>query len=183
MPFLKPQSQGLFKFCTAVPVSWKITPLYFLAHTSYILWSEKTDHQSEIWGLLSDGVKIHKVPHVLFKTADQFFFKIHHSLVSRQITLLNLLSWNFILFWQKEPIKMPNFRLLISPNLYLDRLLLLKVYKMSAKKVQRSCELCLMTLKIDAKFEEKIKNLVNFDRSTHKSQKFTLWFFPSMKSM
>ena len=69
---------------------------------------------------------------------------------------------------------MPNFRLLISPNLYLDRLLLLKVYKMSAKKVQRSCELCLMTLKIDAKFEEKIKNLVNFDRSTHKSQKFTL---------
>ena len=38
-----------------------------------------------------------------------------------------------------------------------------------------------MTLKIDAKFEEKLicclktdKNLVNFDPSTQKSQKFTL---------
>ena len=33
---------------------------------------------------------------------------------------------------------MPNYRLLISPNFYFDRLLLLKVYKISAKKVQRS---------------------------------------------
>ena len=73
---------------------------------------------------------------------------------------------------------MPNFRLLISLNFYLDRLLLLKVYKISPKKVQRSC---LMTLKIDAKFEEKLtccfkteKNLVGFDLSTQKYQKFTL---------
>ena len=41
--------------------------------------------------------------------------------------------------------------------------------------------LCLMTLKSDVKFEEKPiccfkndKNLVNFDSSTHKSQKFPL---------
>ena len=34
---------------------------------------------------------------------------------------------------------MPNFRLLISPNLYLDRVVLLKAYKISAKNVQRSC--------------------------------------------
>ena len=34
---------------------------------------------------------------------------------------------------------MPNFRLSILSNLYLDRLLLLKVYKILAKKIQRSC--------------------------------------------
>ena len=34
---------------------------------------------------------------------------------------------------------MSNFRLSISPNLYLDRLLLSKVHKISAKKVKRSC--------------------------------------------
>ena len=56
----------------------------------------------------------------------------------------------------------------ISPNLYFDRLLLMKVYKISTKKSIE--ELCLMTIKSDANFEEKLicclkndKNLVNFD--------------------
>ena len=40
----------------------------------------------------------------------------------------------------------------ISPHLYLDRLLLLKVYKFHLKSTE---ELCLVTLKSDAKFEEK----------------------------
>ena len=51
----------------------------------------------------------------------------------------------------------------ISPNLYFDRLLLLKVYKISEG-------LCLVTLESDTKFKEKTiycfendKNLVNFD--------------------
>ena len=67
----------------------------------------------------------------------------------------------------------------ISPNLYFDRLLLLKVYKVSAKKSME--ELCLMIPKSGAKFEEKLifcfkndKNLVNFDPSTKKSKKFAL---------
>ena len=64
---------------------------------------------------------------------------MHHSSVSWEITLLYFFSWNFILFWRREPIRVPNFRLSVSPNLYLDRLLLFKVYKISAKKVQRSC--------------------------------------------
>ena len=68
----------------------------------------------------------------------------------------------------------------ISQNLYFDRLLLLKVYKISAKKVLGSYKY-LMILKSDAKFEEKPircfkndKNLVNFDPSTQKSKKFAL---------
>ena len=47
-----------------------------------------------------------------------------------------------------------------------------------------------MTLKVDAKFEEKQvcsfktdNNLVNFEPITLKSQKFALWFVPSVKSM
>ena len=67
---------------------------------------------------------------------------MHHPSVSREITILYFFSWNFIWFGQKEPIKVQNFKLTtaheISPNLYFDRLLLLKSYKISAKKIQRS---------------------------------------------
>ena len=85
--------------------------------------------------LLSGWVKIHKIPHVIFETTSHFFFKLH----SWEITLLYFFSWNFILFWWREPIKVPNFRLSISANLYLDRVLWLKVYKISAKNIQRTC--------------------------------------------
>ena len=63
---------------------------------------------------------------------------MHHSSVSWEITLLYFFSWNFILFWSKKSIKGLNFILSISPNVYFDRLLLLKVHKISAKKVQRT---------------------------------------------
>ena len=69
----------------------------------------------------------------------------------------------------------------ISTNLYFDRLLLLKVYKISAKNNIE--EVCLMKLKSDAKFEEKLicfkndKNLVNVDLSNRNSQNFHFdWF-------
>ena len=145
------------------------------------------------------------------------------------------------MIWTKEAHQSTKFQTFdcsgkISPNLYLDSLLLLKVYKILAKKVQRSCVswpwrlmqnwgktdllfqkwqefgeiwpkhskvtkirtficsccgkylmfnlkstegLSFMTLKSDAKFEEKLiccftndKNLVKLDPSTQKSQKF-----------
>ena len=67
----------------------------------------------------------------------------------------------------------------ISPILYFDRLLLLKVYKNFI--LQSAEELYLMILKSDAKFEENPiccfkddKNLVNFDPSTQKPRKFPL---------
>ena len=50
-------------------------------------------------------------------------------------------------------------------------------------------ELCLITLDIDAKFEEKLicfkndKNLVNFDLSTQKSQKLALSLVPIVQSI
>ena len=66
----------------------------------------------------------------------------------------------------------------ISPNLYFDKLLLLKVYEISAKKVQRSY---VSRFRSYDKFEEKPifclkneKNLVNCDASTQKSKKLAL---------
>ena len=66
----------------------------------------------------------------------------------------------------------------ISPNLYLDRLLLLKVYKISARSTK---ELCRFILKSGAKIEEKPichfkndKKFVNSDVSTQKPKKIAL---------
>ena len=60
----------------------------------------------------------------------------------------------------------------ISPNLYFDRLLLLKVCKVSAKESME--EICLMIPKGGAKFEENLtcglendmRNLANFHQNT-----------------
>ena len=68
---------------------------------------------------------------------------MHHTLVSWEITALYFFSWSFIWFGQKGTHRSAKFQTLdcsrkISPNLYFDRLLSLKVYKISFKKVQRS---------------------------------------------
>ena len=65
-------------------------------------------------------------------------FASFFSVMRDNSSVLCFFSWNFILFWQKEPIKVPNCRLSISTNLRFYKLLLLKVYKISAKKVQSS---------------------------------------------
>ena len=71
----------------------------------------------------------------------------------------------------------------ISPNFYLDRLFLLKVYKVSAKKSMG--EICLVISKSGAKFQEKLltfknfclkieNNLLNLDPTTKKSKNVAL---------
>ena len=81
-----------------------------------------------------------------------FIFSLNFSslFLSWEITLLYFFSWNFIKFliyihtiWTKVTHQSAKFETLdssyeISSNLYFDRLLLLKLYKISAKKVQRS---------------------------------------------
>ena len=67
-----------------------------------------------------------------------------------------------------------------SENLNFNELILSKAYKVLDEKSTE--ELCLMTLKSEAKFEEKltlrskndIRNLVNFNASSGKSENFTL---------
>ena len=68
----------------------------------------------------------------------------------------------------------------IVSNLYFDRLLLLKVYKVSTKKSME--KFCLMIPKSGAKFKEKLtcglendlRNLANFHQNTWKCQN---WYF------
>ena len=81
-----------------------------------------------------------------------FIFSLNFSslFLSWEIILLYFFSWNFIKFliyihtiWTKVTHQSAKFETLdssyeISSNLYFDRLLLLKLYKISAKKVQRS---------------------------------------------
>ena len=126
----------------------------------------------------------------IWKWSDKSVWTLHLSSMSWEITLLYFFSWNFMWFLQKEPIKVQNLRLdwsgEIWPNLYcLVRLLLLKVYKISAKKVQRSY-IYLMIPKSGAKFEENpifcFKNEKNFDPSTQKPKNFTLWLVPFVQS-
>ena len=61
---------------------------------------------------------------------------MHHSSISWEVSLLYFFSWNFIWFLQKEPTKEQNFRLSTAQVKF--HILLLKVYKVSAKKVWRS---------------------------------------------
>ena len=69
----------------------------------------------------------------------------------------------------------------ISPNLYFYRLLLMKVYKMSAKTYRSY----LMILKSGTEFEEKaiFLNLVNFDLSIKTTKKVTFWLVPFVQSI
>ena len=60
----------------------------------------------------------------------------------------------------------------MSPKWYFDRLLLQKAYKISAKK--NTDESCLMTLKSDAKFEEKPICCFKNDKNFQVSKTYTL---------
>ena len=65
---------------------------------------------------------------------------MHHSSVSWEITLLYFFKLRLYMVWIKGTRQSEKFHTFvcsrkISPNLYFDRLLLLKVYKISAKKV------------------------------------------------
>ena len=99
---------------------------------------------------------------------------------------------NITYFLQKELIKVQNFRL-STAHVKFHQICTLtgsfcwKYIKFQLKSTE---QLCLMTLKSDVKFEEKLiccfkndKNLVNFDRSTQKSKKFALLLDPFVHSI
>ena len=117
---------------------------------------------------------------------------MHHSSMSWEIILLYFCGWNYMIF-TKEVHHSAKFQTFdcsgeISPNLYFDRLLLLKVYKVSAKKKYGgnmsldTKEWCKIWIKTYFCFKND-KNLVNFDPSTKKSKKFALWLVPSVQSI
>ena len=79
---------------------------------------------------MSGWIKIHQIPHVILETTSQFFFNLY---ITVQVFYTFLAETH-----QSTKFQTFDCSSEISPNLYIDRLLLLKVYKMSAKKVQRS---------------------------------------------
>ena len=74
-PIFETTRSKFIQFLHHCSVSWKITPLHYLAQTWYVLRTEIA-HRSETFGLLSGWVKIHQILHVIFETTSQFFFKL-----------------------------------------------------------------------------------------------------------
>ena len=122
-------------------VSWKNSSVFFLSQT-FTLWT-KGARWYEVFKLLSGWVNIHQIPYVIFETKSQFFFKtLDHSSLSWDITLWYFLA-ELYMMWTKgahQRAKLQTFDCSrkISPNLYFDRPLLLKVCKILAKRVHRS---------------------------------------------
>ena len=52
----------------------------------HILWT-KIAHWSNIFGLLSGWVRIHQIPHVIFETSSQFFFKLFNVMINKSSVL------------------------------------------------------------------------------------------------
>ena len=134
---------------------------------------------------MSSGVKIHQIPHVIFETTSQFFKKtLHHSPVAWDTTFLYFFSGNFIWLRQNENIKEQNFRLSTAHMKFHQICTLMgsfcwKYIKFRLKKhkgvmshdTEEWCKIWRKTIRCF-----KIgKNLVSFDPSSRKSQKFGLW--------
>ena len=116
-------------------VSWKITPQYFFS-SNLIYFEQNSPSKRNFWtfewlGEYSSNSACHIWNHK----------SVYHS----------RMSWEMKLFmiWAKRVHQSVKFHTFdcsceISPSLYFERLLLLKVYKISAKKIIE--ELCLVTL-------------------------------------
>ena len=122
---------GFLQILHHYSVSWKIT-LYFFKLKPYMLWT-KIAHWNQIFGLLSGWVKILQIPHVIFKTTSQFFFKlcIFNIMPDKSSVLFYLKLYMIFTKGAHHSAKFQTFDCSgeISPNLYFDRLLCWKYIK------------------------------------------------------
>ena len=123
--------------------------------------------QNAIFILLNEWVNIHQIPYVIFETILQFFFKLYITLQYPEDNSSVLFWLNLYVIWAKadhQSAKFQNFNCSckILPNLYFDRLLLLQVYKISAKNAQRSY--------VFWPWKNDMRNLANFHQSTEECQ-------------
>ena len=85
-------------------------PLYFFgSNIRYFL--QKQLIKVQVFRLSTTRVKTRQVPHVIFHTKIQFFFKILINLECYDITPLYFLGSNLIYFRQKQHMKVQIFRL------------------------------------------------------------------------
>ena len=170
----------ILPFCS---VSWKITSLYFF-NSTFIYFGQKWPIEvtfSDFWLVRWQFTKFlmsYLKPQARFSLN---FASLFNVMEDKSSVLFYLKRY---MIFTKGTHHSAKFQISdcsgeISPNLYFDRLLLLKVYKVSAKKSME--EICLMIPKSGAKFEEKLifcfkndKNLANFHQNTWKCQN---WYF------
>ena len=183
--FLIPQGHGLFKFCITVQCHERyITPLYFFSNLIYFEQKESVKGKySDFWVV---GWKFTKFLMPYLKPKVSLSLMALFSIITDNSSVLFQLKPYII--WTKWGHQSEKFLTFvcsqeISPNLYFDRLLLLKVYK----KVQRGLsqdteEWCRIWRKADL-FFHKWQQFSEFWLEHSKSQKFAFWLVPFVQSI
>ena len=113
-------------------VSWKITPLYFFSSNLYTLDKKQF---SDFWMV---GWKFTKFLMSCLKLQVSFSLNFASLFSDFRDNSSILFSGNCTWFGQSAKFQTFDYSHKVSPNLYFDRILLLKGCKDSAKKVQRS---------------------------------------------
>ena len=143
----------------------------------------------QIFRLSTVCIKFHQIPHVTFETTSTFFLNLHNSSISWEITLLYFVSWNFIWFLAKKPIKVQNVRLLTAQVKIHQTCSLIGSSCWKYIKYQLKMYRGFMPHNTEESWKKPIycfkneKNLVNFDLSTQKSQKFAIRSVSFMQSI
>ena len=109
----------------------------FFQFKPHILWT-KIACRSEIFELLCGWMKIHRILHVVFETTSQFFFNFASLLRVKRDNSSVLFQLKLYMIFIKGSHQSEKFYTFncsdeISPNLYFDRLFLLKVYNFQLK--------------------------------------------------
>ena len=123
-------------------VSWKINPLYSFS-SNLNTFDKDGPSNWKFWTFNCLGKSSLNSSCHIWNYKSVFLYNLHQSSMPREITLMNFLSWNFILFLQEELIKVQNFRLSTAQVKFhqictLIGSFFLKVYKVSTKKAQRN---------------------------------------------
>ena len=130
---------GFIQILHHCSVSWKITPLYFCS-SNLVYFGQKEPIENKRSGFWVAGWKFSKVLMSHLKPQDSFSlnFALLFSVIRNNSSVLFKLK--FCMIWTKGTHQSAKFWTFdcsreISPNLDFDRSFLLKVYKISAKKV------------------------------------------------
>ena len=114
MLFLKPQGQGLFKFCITVQCHERWLLSFLSSNLIYIGQKYPIELKCLDFGVVG-RVRIHQIPHVIFKITSQFFFNlcITHQCHERQL-FCTFLAKTLFDFYNRSPSKwnLSDFRLL-----------------------------------------------------------------------
>ena len=133
---------GFIQILHHCSVSWKITPLYLFS-SNLIYFGQKEHIKVKCSDFWVDGWKFTKLLISCLKPQVSFSLNFASLLSVTRDNSFVLFQLKLYMIWTKEVHQSARFETFdcsreLSPNLYFDRLLLLKVYKISAKNVHRS---------------------------------------------